>query len=495
MINMDMGIICMKKMMISISTLFMAIIFLCIGVSASSTWKYVWSNTTITIPVGESFDKYMDMPVATLYRDGVPLKDANITYNTEGDWLYYSKNVDTTKCNVYQVWYKCFDNKYIPGTCTGYKCLVTFYVKDLEAPRIDVIENEISVRRGTSYDFSNNISYSDNYSNEIKLDYTSNFDCNIVGTYKVVVKASDEAGNTNTASYNISVYDDSVPVIECSKEGGDIYIPVGEDYNIKEYFKATDLFDGDISSRLEFPSIDNKTVGVIPYEVSVTNNSGKKVTYNATLHIVDNKEPVINLTEESVILDYKIDISIFDFSKYVSSIEDNQEIDYSNLVIKNDLKNEVGNYKVWYEYSDGVFTVYKVLEISLISHESPKMTIESVVLDVDSAPDLYQYVSIDDESDKNVYDSLYIDDNDVIYEKEGVYYANCYCINSSGLSTEKRMKIVVKGHDVFSEANKGFSVTSIVLAIMVVGLLIFNISYILITRKDKISKKKNDLNI
>ncbi|MBR6071240.1 MAG: hypothetical protein IKP77_00225 [Acholeplasmatales bacterium] len=486
----------MKKTIGSIILLlFISFIFFGYKVNAASTWKYVWNNTTITIPVGESFDKYMDMPVATLYRDGYPLNDANITYNTEGDWLYYSKNVDTTHCGVYKVWYKCFDNKYIPGTCTGYKCLVTFYVKDLEAPNLEILEDEVSIKRGSTYDFKNNVSYSDNYSSLVTLDFSSSFDPNILGTYKVNVKATDEGGNVTTKSFNVNVYDDSVPIIECSKEGGDIYIPVGEEYNIKEFFKATDLFDGDISGRLEFPSIDYKVVGVFPYEVTVTNSSGKKASFNATVHIVDNMEPVINLTEESIILDYKIDIDNFDFKKYISKIDDNQGIDYNNLKIKTDLKNEVGNYKVWYEYTDGVYVVNNVLDVSLISHESPKMTIESVVLDIDSSPDLYQYVSITDESDKNVYDTLYIDDSNVIYEKEGIYYANAYCINSSGLSTEKRMKIVVKGNDVFSEANKGFSITAIVLAFMVVGLLIFIISYILITRKDKFSEKKNDLNI
>lgn len=466
-----------------------------INIYASSIWKYIWNNTTITIPVGESFDKYKDLPGATLYRDNMVLSDAQISYNTEGDWLFYSKNVNTTKCGVYQVWYKAYENKYVPGTCTGYKCLVTFYVKDLEKPKLEIIDDIIDVRRGEEYNFSNNINYSDNYSSQLKVDFSSNVDFNKAGNYKVNVKITDEGNNIETGSFTINVYDESIPTIECMKEGGDIYIPVNEEYNIKELFKAYDLYDGDITNKIEFPSIDNKKIGDYQYNISVKNSSGKETIFKATIHVVDKKEPILTLTTHSAILDYKTNFDLYDFKSFIAKLEDNQEVKYDNLIIRHNLENKVGNYNIWYEYSDGFYTIYDMIDVSLVSKDSPKIEVEDIVLNVDSSIDLYQYVNVIDESDDNIESSLIIDDSNVSYEKEGTYYASAFCMNSSGLSTEKRIKIVVKSDSMFSESTKSYSITSIILGVLVIGLVIFNICYILITRKNKISKNDNIDNI
>ena len=51
----------MKRLMNKILILSLAVVFIVIvfslEVEAGSAWKYVWDNTSITIPVGESFDK------------------------------------------------------------------------------------------------------------------------------------------------------------------------------------------------------------------------------------------------------------------------------------------------------------------------------------------------------------------------------------------------------------------------------------------------------
>ena len=67
-------------------------------------------------------------------------------------------------------------------------------------------------------------------------------------------------------------------------------------------------------------------------------------------------------------------------------------------------------------------------------------------------------------------------------------------MNSSGLSAEKKIKIVITSDSKYESSNKmSYSITSIILAGLVIVLIIFNISYILITRKSKISNDKNDL--
>ena len=56
----------------------------------ASNWKFIWDDTTTTIeiPLGDNLQSYIFTPKATLYRDGIPLEDAEIHYVITGDWLY-----------------------------------------------------------------------------------------------------------------------------------------------------------------------------------------------------------------------------------------------------------------------------------------------------------------------------------------------------------------------------------------------------------------------
>ena len=464
------------------------------NIYAGSAWKYVWDNTSITIPVGESYDKYKNLPIATLYRDGTPLTDANITYNTEGDWLYYSKNINTSKVGTYKVWYKAYESKYIPGTCTDYKCLVTFYVKDLINPVIKAINDEVNIERNTEYDLMNNIVVTDNYSSNVKVEFSGNTKFDTIGSYNIDAKAIDEGGNVSKCSFTVNVFDNSKPIIE-ALSGDEINVELNGTFDIKSSFKATDLYDGDISNKIIYPQFKPDNVGDFDYKISVTNSAGNTAEYNVRIHVIDDIAPKIILQSSNVILDYKTDFTAFDFKNYISKIEDNSSIDYNNLKISHDILNKVGSYTVRYSYDDGNYEVSESLNVSLVSHEAPKIKVEDITLDIDSYVDLEDYITVIDDSDESAYLSLVIDDSEVEYDKEGTYYASAYCINSSGLSTEKRIRINIKGKEEYTVEHKSYSTTTIVLIAIIGLLVIINITFIIFSRKSRITSNKNDLNI
>ena len=481
-----------NKLLIALTSLVSLILLFSIRVNAGSIWKYTWNNTAIIIPVGESFDQYKDLPQATLYRDNEALTIANITYNTEGDWLYYSKNVDTSKIGVYKVWYKAYESRFIPGTCTGYKCLITFTVKDLEKPTLDIINPIVNLKRGTEIDLSTNIRCNDNYTKEVRIDFSGDVKTDTIGTYHIIVKATDESNNVTTGEFDVNVYDDVKPSIECLKEGGDIYIPLNGEYDIKSLFKAYDPYDGDITNKIVFPSVRTNKIEEYDYTVSVTNSIGSTSTFNAKIHVVDREEPKIVLSQKKLILDYKDNIEGIDFTTYIKNITDNNQIDYNNLTITNNIENKVGTYNVWFEYNDGYYIAKETMDISVISHEAPDIEVNDIILNIDSQTDLSKYVRIIDQSDPNIKSSLVIDDSEVEYDKEGTYYVNIYCMNSSGLSSEKRARVVVRKESTYTEGYKGYSITSIALGAMVVFLIIFNISYIIFSRKRNITKDNSN---
>ena len=193
-----------------------------------------------------------------------------------------------------------------------------------------------------------------------------------------------------------------------------------------------------------------------------------------------------NLTSQSIILDYKVDISALDFKKYIASIED-YKVDYNYLSIRNDLKNEVGSYHVFYTYDNLTFKCENVLEVKLLSNEKPIITVSDIEIKENVKAELKDFITVSDESDSNVSNSLIVYDDDVDYQNAGTYYAEAYAINSSGLSTTKRFKVVVVSNstiinDIVSTSNSFLDnsdkVVTIVL-VLVIGVLV----YLLIKRK------------
>ena len=85
----------------------------------AKSYRFKWdeSTTYIDVALGYNINKYTNIPKAYLYIDNVLMEDAEVSYLTAGDWLYLLTDVDTSRVGEYKVWYKAFENKYIPWQC------------------------------------------------------------------------------------------------------------------------------------------------------------------------------------------------------------------------------------------------------------------------------------------------------------------------------------------------------------------------------------------
>ena len=108
--------------------------------------------------------------------------------------------------------------------------------------------------------------------------------------------------------------------------------------------------------------------------------------------------------------------------------------------------------------------------------------------------DLTNYIEVFDESDSNVSSSLIVYDDDVNYYKAGVYMAEVYAINSSGISTTQNVEVKVLnnkdynrmfGNDSFFET-KDIIYISLMLGMMILFASIFIIVVFILKRKKKI---------
>lgn len=459
----------------------------------AATWEFRWTNTVVNVPLGGNLSEYSFIPEARLYRNGELLTDANISYSREGDWLYFMSNVNTTRIGTYKVWYKATEkDKYKPGTCNGYKALISFVVQDLVNPKIDIISDNLFIQREGNvpnkerYDelinqIKANVNASDNYSEcEILLNHSIDF--TTAGTYNVEASAIDSSGNRASDAFEVTIFDSSYPVITFNGNGDNVLkLPIDGNVNIREYFSANDEIDGDISSSIEYPMLKLDELCEYDYTVSVKNKSGNLTSKTIRIKVVDDTPPVLTLKTHNLILDYKTNFDEYDFSSKVS-ITDNLSVDYDNLNITTDIKNEVGTYTVWFSYTDGVFVVSDSIEVKCVSKEKPKIIADDIVIRAKSNVAIKDFITINDESDPNIYESLEVDDSKVNYLKEGTYYATVYATNSSGLSSTERIKVIIS-NSILGGINTPLLIIMIICIIATIGYGGFFIYYFLIKKK------------
>ena len=463
--------------------------------ASNDVWEYEWYNTVVNVKLGDEISKYIKIPYAKLYKNGEELKDAYLNYLTDGDWLYYLKDVDTTTPGTYYVWYKAFENKkYIPGTAHGYKCKITFVINDDEAPKIDIINSNIYVQRKKDNDLdlinellNNNVNVSDNYS-ICDIRFEQNIKLNVVGRYKVIVSAIDEAKNRSSGHFYVEVFDESKPTIFSELSDNYLKITKNSDLDLKRYFYAYDDVDGDISKNISITPFNNNKIGKYDVYVNAYNSSGNQAQLKIIVEVCDDTPPKIYLQANQVVLDYLEDFSSFDFNKYVINITDDEEIDYSKLVVTHNLENKIGNYYIKYSYNDGINEDVVKIDVRLVSFKSPTLEIIDAEIEQGQNVDLNQYVYVFDESDNYVSESVKIDDSNVDYNKSGIYFADVYCVNSSGQSNTKKMKIKITSNKE-TTINKDFIlIYSILGGILVSGI---SVTAILLIKKQR-KKKKNE---
>ena len=467
--------------------------FLSIDTHAQS-FKFVWENTLVEVPYGDSVEKYKDIPKAYLYVDGKIKTDANITYNKDGDWLCYLKDVDTTKLRDYYVWYKAYENDiYKPGTCLDYKCKVQFKIVDKEAPEIKILNDEIIINSNNkSFDLLSNVNIYDNCDKNLNITVSPKFEELGIGEHTIKIYASDESGNSTLASYILKIEDSTIPYFLKTKSS-DLIFDLNSNPSLEGYFEAYDDIDGNITSKINYPSIDTSKIGDYEYYLSVKDSNGNEAKELINVKIKDLTIPEIELVKDSDLLSYKLNLDSFDYFKYIKNIKDNDLIDYNKLTYETNLCNKVGSYYIRYKYDDGINNIYKDVIIKLMSYEKPIIKTNTIPVLVGKYTDIKPMIEIEDLSDDNINSSIIITDDNVNYYKEGSYIVDVYAINSSGISTNEKVEIKVLNNKDYNNYLKIETNTSnispliyIFSSIIILFLIGFTIFIIILKKKKKI---------
>lgn len=183
------------------------------------------------------------------------------------------------------------------------------YVKlvDITAPIIEGT-NRHTIELGIDHlkieDIKALLSVSDNYDMDLSnndlvlLEDTFSDGASKIGTYKVVYELSDSSLNKSTYQVDINVVDTTSPVIdgplEVFRYTTDSLITLEE---IKSYFSAYDIVDGDVSSAIVFEGEYPNLPGRYSLKISVNDSSNNIQSKTIYVNVVDGIPPEFTTSE------------------------------------------------------------------------------------------------------------------------------------------------------------------------------------------------------
>lgn len=426
--------------------LFLGICMLCIRLSVhAASWQFIWdeSTTTVEVPLGGNLQNYIHIPKATLCKDGNVLSDASINYITTGDWLYLLTDVDTSRVGDYQVWYKAVEKKYKPGQCMGYKTLVTFKVVDLEKPIFLKCPEKIQHYIGaTKPSYEQKILVQDNSGTVQLIIDDSAVQYDRVGEYIVYVDASDGYNSTTKEIY-VEVKDSIGPVITFLGENNTIVLSKNEKPNLISYFKAIDAIDGDVTSSIDYLPFKTTEEGSFPLQISFHDYQDNFSNIEIMIEIRDESIPVIDLFEETLILDYRDDFQKCLMSNIKRAYLGSEDIKAFIQINSEQLKKEVGVYQISYQYQMNGKNAEKFCDVHVLSTAKPIILIQNIQTEIGNKVDIKNYIQVEDASDKLISNRIEYDESAVDYTKPGVYPVTVCATNTSNLTSYETLYVTV----------------------------------------------------
>ena len=212
---------------------------------------------------------------------------------------------------------------FIPVFAISAFAIVGYAAADRTAPVVH--SNTIEVPYGTtlkSSDFaiSDNRDSADTLKTKIN---TNSYEKNQLGTYTVAVTVKDAFNNETTKKVNVKVVDNEAPKLEAVNDDGYVInVEANSNNDLKQYVKATDNVDGDVSDFISFDkALDTTQLGEQVIHATVEDNAGNKATKTFTFNVGDHTAPEMNLKNGNITVNYGDN---FDINNYVD-VKDNYD--------------------------------------------------------------------------------------------------------------------------------------------------------------------------
>ena len=213
---------------------------------------------------------------------------------------------------------------FIPVVAISAFALVGYAAADRTAPVVH--SNKLVVPYGTELKASD-FTVSDNRDtvSVIKTEINDHaYQKDQIGTYKVNVTVKDAFNNKTTKEVEVKVVDSEAPALESvNNDGYVIDVEANGNNDLKQYIKATDNVDGDVSDFITFDrGLDTSVLGEQVIHATVEDNAGNKAEKDFTFNVGDTTAPEMNLKTGDITVNYG---DAFDINNFVE-VKDNYDV-------------------------------------------------------------------------------------------------------------------------------------------------------------------------
>lgn len=213
---------------------------------------------------------------------------------------------------------------FIPVVAISAFALVGYAAADRTAPVVH--SNKLVVPYGTELQASDfNVSDNRDTVSVIKTEINDHaYQKDQIGKYKVNVTVKDAFNNETTKEIEVEVVDNEAPALQSvNNDGYVIDVEANSNNDLKQYIKATDNVDGDVSDFISFDhNLDTTVLGEQVIHATVEDNAGNKAEKDFTFNVGDTIAPEMNLKNGNITVNYG---DGFDIHNYVD-IKDNYDV-------------------------------------------------------------------------------------------------------------------------------------------------------------------------
>lgn len=362
----------------------------------------IWERTEIIVPLHGDFRSALSEVEAKLYIDGEICEDARVIYKIDGVERTFLSTINTSIVKTYT--HKI--EAYFPDYNLRHVMTIQIKIIDDIPPEI-VSMPSIRVRIGEKMpNLLMGFTAIDNYDLEesllIRIDTSQVMDEQI-GKYPITYVVKDLSGNETTKILWIEFYDDISPDITAIKP---LKHNVDHIFLWQTYLDITDNYDMFPEVKIECDALSHNMVGIYPFKVIATDQSGNQKIVITSIEIYDQTPPSLIISNERPDIPYQIEDSMSILRKLIINVYDNvDEISSDDVKIFSSINHDVlGTYLVTYQIIDSSYNKTSVdIYLKVTDQEKPKIIlIKPLLFHVFDPPPLFQdYIILEDNFSTN----------------------------------------------------------------------------------------------
>ncbi|MFC0490752.1 immunoglobulin-like domain-containing protein, partial [Listeria grayi] len=266
----------------------------------------------------------------------------------------------------------------------------------------------------------------------------------VAGTYSVTYSVTDSDGNTVTKTISVIVVKPSnhKPMINAN----DVTLKVGDSFNPLSGVTATDIEDGDLTSKIkvEANTVNTAQAGTYAVTYSVTDSDGNRTVKSIIVVVKNNSQPTIYAND--VVL--KVGDTFDPLSGVSAMDEEDGDLTSKILVTANTVNTaKAGTYAVIYEVTDSDGnTATKIISVIVKAKSQPIINANDVILKVGDSFNPLSGVTAMDAEDGDLTSKIVVIANTVNTAKPGNYSVVYSVTNSDGNTATKAITVTVKNN-------------------------------------------------